>query len=112
MTEKSEEYIQYECVQYFWNEYPALRGLLCYNLNNSKNRIDGNRNKALGLQKGRSDLTLYYKGSAYHIEMKTPAGVQSKEQKEWAALVEKNGFRYYICRNLHEFQTLIKLIIK
>lgn len=108
----SEEYIQYECVQWFWNTYPNLRGLLCCNKNNSRNKIEGNKWRALGVIAGRADLVLYYDGKTYHIEMKTEKGIQSKEQKDWASLVESSGFRYYICRSLFEFQTLIKLIIK
>lgn len=112
MTEVSEEYIQYECVQWFWNEYPELRGLLCCNKNNSRNKIDGNKWRALGVVAGRSDLVFYYKGVAYHIEMKTPKGGQSPDQKKWEKIITSQGFRYFICSSLFEFQTLIKLIIK
>jgi len=108
---EAEERIQTECYVWFHNSFPALRGLLCCNLNNSKNKIDGARNKAMGIQKGRSDLVLYLQAKAYHIEMKTPDGVQSKDQIEWQKLVESQGFEYHICRSLSEFQELIKKIL-
>jgi hypothetical protein len=89
-----------------------MRGLLCYNLNNSKNKIDGARNKAKGLIAGRSDMVLYYQSTAFMIEFKTSDGVQSVGQREWEALVRSNGFQYHIVRSLEEFQRLILSILK
>jgi hypothetical protein len=108
----SESKIQGDCYTWFHNTYPSLRGLLCYNLNNSKNKIDGNLNKAMGLQKGRSDMVLYYHSRAYMLEFKTPHGNQSHEQLEWMGKVEREGFEYHIIRSLSEFQFLIKSIVK
>ena len=107
-----EDRIHSECYVWFHNQFPELRGLLCYNLNNSKNRIDGNRNKAKGLQKGRSDMVLYYSGRAYMIEIKTLTGSQSTEQRQWQKLVESHGFSYSICRGIEEFRELIIKIMQ
>ena len=109
---KTEGKIQTECYTWFHNTYPKYRGLLCYNLNNSKNKVDGARNKALGLQPGRSDLVFYWGGVASMIEMKTETGTQSPAQKEWQKLIEENGFDYYIRKDLEEFQILIKNIME
>ena len=100
----SEVKIQSQIFQWHWNNYPKERGLLCYNLNNSANKIDGNRNKALGLIKGRSDMVYYYKGSAIMLELKTAKGKQSKEQIQWQELLESNGFCYLVLRSLEEFK--------
>jgi len=108
----SEDKIHQDCYVWFHNTYPHLRGLLCYNLNNSKNKIDGSRNKAKGLQPGRSDLVFYYSSTAYMIEMKTPDGSQDPAQKVWEAKIREQGFDYYICRSLTEFQSLIFAILK
>jgi hypothetical protein len=108
----SEDKIHQDCYVWFHNTYPHLRGLLCYNLNNSRNKIDGARNKAKGLVAGRSDLVLYYSGTAYMIEMKNEDGSQSNEQKEWERIITEQGFQYHICRSLSEFQTLITCILK
>ena len=78
--------------------------MLCYNLNNSANKIDGNRNKALGLIKGRSDMVYYYQSSAYMIELKNAKGKQSKEQILWQELLESQGFTYVVIRSLEEFK--------
>jgi len=107
MTDQNEDRIQTDCYVWFHNKFPKLRGLLCYNLNNSKNKIAGAKNKAMGLQKGRSDLVLYYKGKAYMIEMKTEDGKQTKDQKIWQATVVRNGFKYYLARNINEFKIII-----
>jgi hypothetical protein len=109
---QSEDKIQSDCYVWFHNTYPQHRGLLCYNLNNSKNKIDGARNKAKGLIAGRSDMVLYYDAKAFMIEFKTSDGVQSAGQKEWEALVRSNGFQYHIIRSLPEFQSLILSILK
>jgi hypothetical protein len=109
---QSEDKIQSDCYVWFHNTYPQHRGLLCYNLNNSKNKIDGARNKAKGLIAGRSDMVLYYQSNAIMIEFKTSDGVQSAGQKEWEALVRSNGFQYHIIRSLSEFQSLILSILK
>lgn len=106
----SEAKIQQVCYTYFHNNHPQLRGLLCYNLNNSKNRISGAINASLGLQAGRSDLVYYRKGRAYMIEMKTPEGKQSPKQKEWQKLIESEGFEYVIIRSLDEFKDFLKRV--
>ena len=108
---QSESQLQTAIYTWFHNAYPHLRGLLCYNLNNSRNKIDGNRNRALGLQKGRADMVFYYAGRAYHIEIKTETGEQSPAQKKWQRLIESHGFSYYIVRSEAEFQQLVTEII-
>lgn len=108
---KSEIKIQAECYLWFHNNFPELRGLLCYNLNNSANPIQGNQNKQLGLQKGRSDMVFYYKSKAYMIEFKTEDGTQQKEQIEWQRKIEEQGFEYFIIRGIEQFKELIEYLI-
>lgn len=104
----TESQLQSECFKWAWNELPKTRGLLCYNLNNSKNRIDGSRNKALGLIAGRSDMVFYWRGQAVMIEFKDPSkGRQSKKQKEWQKLIESHGFEYQIVKDIHTFKKII-----
>ena len=110
LTTKSENKLQSECFQWAWNNLPETRRLLCYNLNNSKNRIDGARNKAMGLIPGRADMVLYWKGTAYMLEFKTEKGKQSKEQKEWQSAVSAHNFPYHIIRSFDQFQQIIKNI--
>ena len=112
MIKESEDKIQSDCFVWFHNTYPHLRGLLCYNLNNSRNKIDGARNKAMGLIAGRADMVLYFKGTALMIEMKTPENNQDPAQKVWEAKIKEQGFQYVICRSLSEFQSLIFAFLK
>lgn len=106
----SEAFLQSQCYQWFHNSYPNLRGLLCCNLNNSKNKIDGNRNKAMGVQPGRADFTFYYKGSAYFIELKLPGEKQSTHQIEWQNKLWIQGFDYFLIYSFDEFkETIIKI---
>jgi len=108
---KSEHRIQQEIVVYWNNTYPQYRGLLCYNLNNSVGGYRGKQNKFLGLVAGRSDLVLYLGGVASMIELKASKGAQSVKQKEWQALIESQGFKYFIIRSLDEFKSLIGEIL-
>jgi hypothetical protein len=105
---QSEEKLQKNCVAWFNLQYPKLRGLLCYNLNNSRNKIDGAKNKALGLVAGRADVVLYRHGVATMIEFKIRDGTQSELQKEWQKIIEKENFEYYIIRDLDSFINLIR----
>ena len=108
---KSEARIQQEIVMFFNNEYPKLRGCLCYNNNNSVGGLRGKLNKFLGVVKGRSDMVLYYKSFSVMIELKTEKGRQSDSQRAWQYLMVNQGFEYYIIRSLEEFKELITKII-
>jgi hypothetical protein len=106
---ETEEALQAACYMWAHNSIPEIRGLLCYNLNNSSNKRMAGVNKAMGLQPGRSDLVLYWRGRAIMIEMKLPSGNQQPEQKQWQCKIEANGFEYHIIRTLEQFKELINL---
>ena len=110
-TGMSENKLHSDCYLWFHASYPDLRGLLCYNLNNSRNKIQAIMDKALGLQKGRCDMVFYYNGVATMIEFKTEEGRQTPDQKKWQGIIETGGFRYEIIRSLEDFQQLIRSII-
>jgi len=110
MSNRSEDQLQQSIYIWFHNTFPEKRGLLCYNLNNSKNKIDGNLNRSKGLQAGRSDLVYYRKGRAYMIELKTESGSQEPAQKKWESLIKSEGFIYVIIRDLPSFKAFIKKV--
>jgi hypothetical protein len=112
MSEISESKIQSDCYMWFHATYPDLRGLLCYNLNNSRSKIQAMTDRGLGLQPGRSDLVFYYKGIAYMLEAKTEKGTQQPNQKVWEDKITQAGFSYKIFRSKDEFISLILAIIK
>ena len=137
-----ESRLSQDCYVWFHNNYPELRGCYCLNLNNTGihisinqlkkqfplipewslrqivkfienlNRRQAGVNKSSGLQGGRSDAVLYYKGGSHMIEFKKPGvGRHSKAQKQWAGLMRKNGLKYHTIDNIEDFETLIKSII-
>jgi hypothetical protein len=103
--------LQRLCFEWFVENYPAHRKLLCYNLNNSSSKSEAIKNKRIGLQAGRSDVVLYFDTKAYHFEFKSFSGLQSDLQREWELAVRMQGFEYYIIRTIKEFQNIIKGII-
>jgi hypothetical protein len=109
---KTEDRIQQECYMWFWNTYPELRKLLFAIPNGRyRNVIDAVILNKTGLVAGVSDMIFLYKGTAYLFELKTETGVQSDVQKEWEAIVNKQGFNYYIIRDFIEFSKVIVGII-
>lgn len=109
----TESKLQSDCFIWAWNERPETRNLLCYNLNNSRNRVDGARNKSLGLISGRSDMVLYWRGRAVMLEFKQPkGGYQSKAQQNWQKIVERHGFEYHLVRSMDQFQKIIDEVIR
>ena len=105
-----ESIIQKGIVRYFALKNPKLKGLLCCNLNNSKNKTIGGINNGLGVIAGRSDLVLYYHKTAYHIEVKEPKGTQSDAQIAWQKLIESHGYNYYIVHSTFEFTQVLKTL--
>lgn len=107
----AEDRLQQQMYMSFHNKYKHLRGCLCYNLNNSKNKIDGLKNKGMGLQAGRADMVLYYNKKAYMIEVKLPNKYQQPVQKIWQAKVEAQGFEYVVVKSVESFNNLMAKII-
>lgn len=114
---KNEEHrLQCACVKWFRYKYPKLAKLL-YAIPNGSRRdaITGKILKDEGVVRGVSDLNLDIANRFYHglrIEMKTPTGTQSKEQKEFQSLVEAQGFKYILCRSLNDFIKQITIYIE
>jgi hypothetical protein len=106
-----EDTIQKQVVKWFGLQYPALKGLLCYNLNNSRTMISAVNNKALGLVTGRNDLTLYYRGRALLLELKAPDGKQRDEQKQFEALCNEYGNHYRIAWEFEQACDIIRKFI-
>lgn len=62
---------------------------------------------------GEADLTLFQRGGkTVFIEVKTPTGRQSKQQKAFQKRVEELGFEYLIARNLEDIKKLVEGVEK
>jgi len=107
--EKTESREQQLVIIHMWNKFPETRKLL-WSVPNGGNRnaLEAKRLKAEGLTPGVSDLIFMWKAKTYCIEMKLEhGGVQSKAQKEWQAIVEAQGFDYFLC---HGAKAAIKVL--
>lgn len=104
--------IQASCVEYLWNNYPETRGLYIHipNEGNRSSRMDGAIRKALGLVAGAPDTFLFMARGHYFglaIEYKTETGIQSEEQKAFQCRLERQGYKYCLCRSLDQFKEII-----
>ena len=124
--------MQQGAVKWFNLQYPQYRGLLVHIPNEGRRTIKvingrpvcigGARLKAEGMVKGAADLVLFVPNKYFHAlcletkvelfdyssgkEKKTKT-YQSPEQKEWQALVESQGYRYEVYRNIDEFRKIV-----
>jgi len=80
--EQTEAKIQQEAIMKIWNEMPETR-LCLFHVPNGMN-IDarqGAKFKAQGVISGVPDLVFVWQGKTHYIEVKTPQGYLSKNQK-------------------------------
>ena len=110
---QEEHRIQCAIVKWFYYAYPQYRGGLFFAVTNGGHRnIQTARSlKAEGVTSGVSDLLLLVPKREYHglcVEVKTPAGRQSDNQKNWQRIIEAQGYRYEIVRSLDEFAELVR----
>ena len=108
---KSEDKIQQEIVMWYRNNYCLKkhdpRNLIFSVPNDSKDAKEQMRKIATGLFSGVSDLIMIHFGNVYFIEVKTDVGRQSDKQKEFQMLVENQGLKYFLVRNLKNFQEIL-----
>ena len=106
-----EHNIQVSCVQWFRYAHSSLSPLLFAVPNGGqRNVIVAAKLKAEGALAGVSDLLLLVPNNDYHalcIEMKSAKGRQTENQKAWQKEVEKQGYKYAVCRSLDEFTNTI-----
>lgn len=106
-TPQSESQIQHNCLSWFRLQYPSL-SLLLFAVPNGgrRDKVTGARMKYEGVVRGTADLILLIPKKGFAslcIEMKTPKGVQSEQQKEWQKAAESYRNKYVVCRSLEEF---------
>lgn len=108
-----------------WNAYPENRRMLFHVNNKARNKIEGNKFKAMGVVKGPSDLVLLAPGGrTVWIEVKVPqvgalqaaefavqvraGGKQSEEQQDFQRKAEAWGHTYVIVETLGAFQAVVR----
>lgn len=107
----SESKLQISCVKWFRYQYPELR-FLFYHTPNGRMRTASEARilKLEGVVSGVADLTLLVPAKNYHglfIEIKTPKGRQTPSQKMFQLQVEKQGYKYAICKTLEDFMYVV-----
>jgi len=120
----SEGKLQSAMFQWAWNAYPQFRRMLFHVNQKSRNAIEGNKMRAMGVVKGPSDLVLLAPaGRVVWIEVKVPqvgalqaaslgiqsraAGQQSPEQVEFQRKAEAWGHEYVVVETLAAFQGVV-----
>lgn len=102
-----EHRIQCACVQWFRYQHPECHHNLFSSPNGGKrDKVTAAKLKAEGVLAGVADLILLKRNAKYGallIEMKTRTGRQSDTQREWQRLIEKDGYKYVVCRSLEDF---------
>ena len=106
-----ESAIQQQCVKWFRVVHSAYAGLL-FSIPNEgrRTRANASRMKAQGIVAGAADLVLSVARGGFHalyIEMKSERGRQTENQKRFQNDVEKQGYKYVICRGFNEFTSEI-----
>lgn len=106
-----EHQLQVACVRWFRYQFPGMaKHLFAVPNGGRRDKTTGAKLKAEGVVAGVSDLILMKRSGRYGallIEMKTPTGKQSHEQKEWQMAMEQEGYCYVVCRSLDEFTRTI-----
>jgi hypothetical protein len=69
----------------------------------------GAKIKKMGGKRGIADLILIYDKRTIYLEIKTEKGKQSKEQKEFQKMCEKNNQPYFVVRNIEDLERFLKL---
>ena len=115
----TESAMQCSCVRWFRTVYKPI-ALFLFSIPNG-GKLGGRLNKngipiqagvmvGEGLTAGVADLFLAIPKCGLHglfIEMKTPVGVWSKEQQEFAGRQIGHGYGYVLCRSQNQFEQIV-----
>lgn len=108
---KEESNLQISCVTWFRLQYPRLRKALFSVPNGgTRHKREAVTLKKEGVTAGVSDLILAIpnrENAGVFIEMKTPSGTVSKEQKEFLALMKSLGYRTEVVRSFDRFVAVV-----
>ena len=116
--QQPEKLLHISCVQWFNFQYGNSGAILNHSPN--ENQSGGDRVKSIrynatmkkmGRITGFPDLTLYHKGKATFIELKSNTGRQSDTQKEFQQRAINASFEYHIVRTLEEFMSIVNLFL-
>lgn len=112
---KPEQKLQSSIVISFSQEMPEKRGQLWATMNRTLSAKDGQKQLAMGLFSGVSDLCFFdYPNRFVGIELKSPGTTHSinhlKKQISWGRTIEENGGEYCFVLSLSGFWAVIDRI--
>jgi VRR-NUC domain protein len=111
-----EHRLQCACVQWFRTQHPKFNhNLFAVPNGGRRDKVTGAKLKAEGVLAGVADLILLKSNADYGallIEMKTGSGKQSEVQGRWQKAIEKDGYKYVLCRSLEDFMREINAYLK
>jgi hypothetical protein len=111
----AESRLQSACVTWFRLQYPHYASHLFAIGNGVPNNVrQGVIRKREGAVKGVADLMLMVPSGNLHgifIEMKTPEGKLSADQKAFQTRATDAGYVYCICRSLEQFMAVMRVYL-
>ena len=69
----------------------------------------GHRKLSLGSKRGIPDIWVIKDGKTIGLEVKSPKGIQRKEQKDIEERFKRNGAEYHIVRSVDEVRKILNL---
>lgn len=113
----SETQVQWKMVTAFSQGFPEKRGQLFHVSNERNNPIQAMKAKGIGIFNGVSDLIYFTKSywitgcAVYGIEVKEENSRHKRDhiiaQMEWGQVLESNGGKWRICKNVEQFLNFI-----
>lgn len=108
----SEDKLQSDCFQWFWNNYPQYRMLLWAVPNGGyRNKREAVKLKATGLVKGVHDLHFFFEQQFYTFELKIDDNNLSDEQMMFWSRITEHGGKCFEIRTFESFKVeMLKII--
>lgn len=109
VAKTSEDDIQSSCVFWFGMQYPHYQRLIHHSPNEDAYK-HARRAHAMGMQVGFPDIFIAVPRGAYHglfVELKTPKGRLSDEQKEMLRLLATQGYLAVVARGTVPFMGVV-----
>lgn len=117
MTTYTEDWHQQEAVIWFRNQFSLINSdpyfLILSIPNDGKSAREQKRKFDTGLMAGASDLLIVFPDKkVLWVEMKTPTGTQSPDQKKFESRLQRLGHDYIVCYGFEEFKEKVMMYIK
>jgi len=113
-----EEDLHRDCMEWVLRctgRHPILRWMLHVPNGGKRPKGEAGKLKAMGTKPGYPDLTLPRRHTRWHglaIELKSPTGSVSPDQKDWLNAFVADGWLVTVCRSLDEFIAVLHVFLE